>query len=95
MFHELPSTHGAEGRKYVCEKSVRQSEVRTVSVAMSRFPWCKNTQAVEPHGHFYGVRALCHGCYVSILKLFSPHKSCTKPNKPQMGASAGGCLGIL
>lgn len=95
MFHELPSTHGAKGRKYVCEKSVQLSEVCTVSVAMSRFPWCKNAQAVEPHGHFYGVRALCHGCYVSILKLFSPHKSCTKPNKPQMGTSAGGCLGIL
>lgn len=37
MFHELPSTHGAEGRKYVWEKHVQLSGVGTVSVAMSRF----------------------------------------------------------
>lgn len=48
MFYELQSTHGAKGRKYVWEKSVQLSEIHTLEVAMSCFPWCKNTRAVEP-----------------------------------------------
>lgn len=55
---------------------------------------CWNGRYVHFHIQFNCVSMLYCGYVLSLSKLFSPHTSCMKGNKPQMGTSAQGYLGI-